>query len=237
MRDYSKLDPRKELEQYLAEDLKCAFGKRGFEVKHNGKKTNASGGVSDIEMWDEKYHFNIEVTQTTKSDADREFLSITDHLKNINKKNNKSCFCIYVSPETSIRMIDNILLFNNNPESNLKILPLNFDNINLLLDKFSENIAEVFPTADFINVFDKYLDFTDDQRIKKILFEEIFSSDKNLGEQINKEEEEKDQATLESLIQDLKRLENYLREQGIATGSKAIDTLGVSEIQSTILNI
>ena len=225
MRDYAKLNPRTELEQYLARDLKTAFEKRDFKIKHNGGASNASGGFPDIEMWDENYHFTIEVTQTTKSSADREYPSITDHLKNIKNKTNKKCFCIYVSPETSIRMIDNIYLFNNSNENELKILPLNFENMNLILDKFSENVVDVFPTSDFINVFNRYLDFSDDQRIKKILFEEIFSTDKKLGEQITKEEEEKDQETLELLIKDLKNLERYLREQGIATTNKAIDTL------------
>lgn len=46
-----------------------------------------------------------------------------------------------------------------------------------------------------------------------------------LGAEIEKEEIERDQRMLESLITDLDKLENYLREQGIATGEKAIDTL------------
>ena len=227
MRDYCVLDPRTELEQYLTEDLKLAFEKIGFQVNHNGGVSHSPGGVPDIEMFDDEFHFNIEATQLTGTNADREYPSITDHLTKTSENSEKKCFCIYVSPETSIRMIDRIKEFNNlhRGEDDFKILPLSFENINILLSKFSENAADVFRFDNFIKVFDRFYDFDDDQRIKKVLFEEIFSSDKQLGERIKQEEIEKDQKTLELLINDLKKLENKFRERGIATGEKAIDTL------------
>lgn len=177
-------------------------------------------------MFNDEFHFNIEVTQTTKSSADREYPAIVEHLENTKTQSNKNCFCIYVSPETSIRMINEIKRFNSDHENDLKILPLNFDNINLLLDKFTDNVVDVYPTNDFINIFyNRYLDFADDQRIKKILFEELFFSDDSLKKQIDEEEKEKDLKTLELLINDLKSIEDSLRNRGIATGSNAIDNL------------
>lgn len=84
MSKYEKLDPRSQLEQTITEDLKKALEKRGFEIKHNGKKdSQALGGVPDIKIWDSNYHINVEVTKTTKSSSDREFLSIKDHLDKI----------------------------------------------------------------------------------------------------------------------------------------------------------
>lgn len=227
MRDYSALDPRTELEQDLTEDLKLAFEKIGFQVNHNGGVSHSPGGVPDIEMFNDEFHFNIEATQSTGTNADREYPSITDHLTKTSENSEKNCFCIYVSPETSIRMIDRIKEFNNlhRGEYDFKILPLSFENIDILISKFSENAADVFCFDNFIKVFDRFYDFDDDQRIKKVLFEEIFSSDKQLGEKIKQEEIEKDQKTLELLINDLKKLENKFRERGIATGEKAIDTL------------
>ena len=227
MRDYSVLDARSELEQYLTIDLKLAFEKFGFEVNHNGGDSHAPGGVADIEMFNDEVHFNIEATQLKNTAADREYPSITDHLKKISENSEKKCFCIYVSPETSNRMIDRIKEFNNNyrDKNDFKILPLSFENMNIILSKFSENAADVFPFNNFMKVFDRFNDFNDDQRIKKVLFEEIFSSDKQLGEKIKQEEIEKDQKTLELLYDDLKNLEEKFRQRGIATGPKTIDTL------------
>lgn len=51
--------------------------KRGFYIKHNGTRASpAPAEKPDIEVWDNKYHINVEVTKTTKSSADREYLSI-----------------------------------------------------------------------------------------------------------------------------------------------------------------
>lgn len=227
MRDYSVLDARTELEQYLTIDLKLAFEKFNFEVIHNGGDSHAPGGVADIEMFNEEFHFNIEVTKLKKSNADREFPAIRDHLLKTSENSEKKCFCIYISPETPIRLIDNIKEFNNNRRdiNDIKILPLSFENTNIVLSKFSENAIDVFPFNNLINVFNRFYDFDDDQRIKKVLFEEIFSSDIQLGEKIKQEEIEKDQQTLELLINDLKNLENKFRQRGIATGKETIDNL------------
>lgn len=206
--------------------MKEAFEKRGFEVNHNGGVSHAPGGKADIEMFDDEFHFNIETTKATGSSADREYLAIVDHLKNSKIQTNKKCFCIYVSPKTSIRMINQIKMFNSSNDKDLRILPLDFGNINLILDKFAENVVDVYPTNDFINIFNnRFLDFADDQRIKKILSEELFFDDENLKKQIDDEEKEKDLKTLELLIKDLKSIENSLRTKGIATVNNAIDNL------------
>lgn len=47
MSKYDELDARKELEQETTKDLKIAFEKRGFTVKHNGTANgHAMGGGS-----------------------------------------------------------------------------------------------------------------------------------------------------------------------------------------------
>ena len=87
MSKYDKLDPRKELEQQITIDLEKAFKKRGFTAKHNGTPTShAVGGMADIELYSDKYHFTIEVTKTTKSQQDREFNPIKEHLQDIKSK-------------------------------------------------------------------------------------------------------------------------------------------------------
>ena len=78
---YDHLDANKELEQTIAGDLKLALEKRSFTVRHNGTSNSpAKSGAPDIEVWNESAHINVEVTKTTKSGADREMLSVADHL-------------------------------------------------------------------------------------------------------------------------------------------------------------
>lgn len=105
---YDTLNARTELEQTISSELKRALEKRGFEIRHNGtESSNAGGGVPDIEVWDEQYHINVEVTKTIKASSDREYLAIKDHLENIKKTfPRKNCFVWYVSPETHYRMIN-----------------------------------------------------------------------------------------------------------------------------------
>lgn len=229
MCNYENLDARKKLEQKITEDLKHAFGKRGLKVEHNGTLTSsAPGGRPDIELWDENYHIIIEATKTIKSSSDREFLSIKEHLENIKNLNpSKKCYCIYTSPETSSRMLNSIKEHNfvRNDKVDLKIIPLCFDNLDLILKKCSEAVPEIYPFNEIVQIFNKHAEFVDDQRIKGILYKTLFSNDDNLGEEIKKEEIEKDQKLLESLIKDLGTIEDYLREHGIATVGKPIDTL------------
>ena len=81
MSKYDKLDPKRELEQRIADDLKRALEKRGLTVKHNGTPTtHAPSGKSDIEIFDDSIQINVEVTKRKKSSAEGEFLSFKDHL-------------------------------------------------------------------------------------------------------------------------------------------------------------
>src|SRR5438093_1757461 len=106
MTKYDKLDPRTELEQEITKDLKHAFEKRGFQVRHNGTSTShATGGLPDIDLWNDQIHINVEVTQTTKSSPDREYPAIRDHLiKTKSLYPTKKCFVWYISPATHYRM-------------------------------------------------------------------------------------------------------------------------------------
>ena len=81
MSKYDKLDPRRELEQMIAEDLKTALEKRGLKVQHNGSPdAPAKGGFSDIDVWNDNFHINFEATKLTKTAADHEYPAIEEHL-------------------------------------------------------------------------------------------------------------------------------------------------------------
>jgi len=118
MTKYDNLDARTELEQKITEDFKKAFSKRGLEVTHQGKpKSSATGGRPDIIAKSNKIIITIEPTKTKKSNQDREFQAVRDHLITIKEANPKhKCFCLFISPETSQRTIDSIKDHNKQRE-------------------------------------------------------------------------------------------------------------------------
>jgi len=226
---YDKLDAHTQLEQTVASDLKLALEKRGFQVKHNGSfKQPASGGVPDIDVWNNELQINVEVTKTTKSQADRELLSVSDHLtKRKNQYQNKKCFAIYVSPETHYRMVNGISDFNfareNLPDQ--KIIPLNFSNLELLVTKLAEAHKDMYPSAQLIRLFNRFRDFVDDERVLKVLYEELFSTDEELRKDLERQQIEKWQKLEHQVMKDLEQIEEALRRDGIALHLNAIKQL------------
>jgi aspartate/glutamate racemase len=94
-------------------------------------------------MFDANYHFNIEVTKRVGAQQDGEFNSIRDHLNTFKNNNTqKNVYCIFISPNTSQRMIDSIKDHNRqrviegNPD--LKILPLSFETLELVFRALSK---------------------------------------------------------------------------------------------------
>ena len=89
-REDSSISTVEERKKVFLESLE----KRGFAAIHNGSLSqHAPRGIPDIEVYNEKYHINVEATKTTKSGSDREYLSIKEHLeKTKDKFPNKMCF-------------------------------------------------------------------------------------------------------------------------------------------------
>jgi len=229
MTKYDNLNTRTELEQTIARDLDAALSKRGFHVRHNGDASHpAPHGLADIEAWNNKHHFIIEVTKTTKSSADREFPSISDHLEKSKQDNPKQlCFAMYVSPETHYRMSNAIRDYNivRESEPDQKILPLNFSNFELLTTKLRDAHKDLFPPKQLVELFSKYSNFIDDERILKLLYEELFPTDNKIKEDVEAKEQAKWAKIEKEVNDDLVRIENKLREHGIALAGDAIRQL------------
>ena len=222
MSKYDNLTPR-EVEQAMTADLKAAFEKRQMTVRHLGQ-----AGCPDILVENDSVLLIFEPTKRRKTQQDGEFPAIRDHL--IQKKNEnptKACFCVFVSPETSRRMLENIREHNfaRANQSDLKICPLSFDLLELLTQKLSESVADQYPIPDFLVVFNRYPDYLDDERVKKIVFEQIFPTDATFRGIVEREETERAERLQVAFLGQLLRLEQYMRDQGIATSQNAIDTL------------
>lgn len=228
---YDALNAHTELEPTLAADLKAALGKRGLTVTHSGEAaSHAPAGVADIIVVNRQSVVTFEATKSRGAAQDRELNSIRDHLNGVKDKYpGKRCYCVFTSPTTSKRMLEGIRDHNQQRaaegKNDLRILPLAFDSLELWLTRLQESEADFYPFASFLELFKHHADFIDDLRIRKLLAQNVFPNDAELAANIEAEETERDQATLESLIKDLTRMENHMRENGIAAGAVAIDTL------------
>ncbi len=228
MTKYDDLDPRTQLEQQITKDLKDAFEKRGFQIRHNGTTTSQStGGLPDIDLWNEQIHINVEVTQTTKSSSDREMLSISDHLNKRKKEfSKKKCFTVYVSPSTHYRMINAIHDYNTARKTlDQKIIPICFPTFELIIQKLSTSHRDIYPIDQILTVFDRYYEFVDDDKILSIFFEQLFPNDFTLKKDIDDKEILQHAKLEQDLFGELEKIEDRLREFGIATGSEAIKNL------------
>ena len=226
MTKYSNLDARKELEQAISEDLKQAFEKRGFTVKHNGTRdTHAPAGKPDIEIWNDAIHFNVEVTKSAKSSQDREWQSIKDHFEETKRSHTtKKCFVWFYSPETYYRTLNSIKDWNfaHKTEADQKFMPLSFSNLELLTKKLTESPKEQYTETEIIGLFENFVQFIDDENILRLLYEKMFSADSTIKDKLERIEEERHQRVVEELIAGFKQLAQKLRDERIALAGDAI---------------
>jgi type I restriction-modification system DNA methylase subunit len=223
---YDNLDPRTQLEQAITADLKRALDKRGFHTEHQGTELNSAlGDRPDIIVENGTVRINVEVTTSTKSASDREYPAIKDHLVRTKQTNsNKKCFIIYVSPSTHYRMINEMRDFNilRKNESDMKMLPLSFANFEFLINKLVTSPPDLYQKKQLMSIFDEYRFFVDDARVLEILYNKVFSDDETLRKEIEAQEQEKHQRTVDELINDLLQLEDDLREQKLIVHLEAI---------------
>lgn len=229
MTKYDILDANTQLEQTITGDLKDALEKRGFTAIHNGSLSqHAPRGIPDIEVYNEKYHINVEATKTTKSGSDREYLSIKEHLeKTKDKFPNKMCFIWYISPETHHRMMGAMREYNISKKhlKDMKMLPICFSTFEIFMNKLIQTTKDEYKTNTLIKLFSKYLDFVNDEKILRIFYEDLFPTDIDLKKEMEIKEENKHQKIVEDLIVDLTKLEDDLREYRIALASNAIENV------------
>src|SRR5205823_6078543 len=122
--------------------------KRKFAVTHNGQgSSHAPAGVPDVVAVNRHTVITFESTKSRGAAQDRELNSIREHLNGVKEQNpNKKCFCVFLSEETSERMLDGIRDHNQQRAAegkpDLKILPLSFDALELWVDRLRESEAD-----------------------------------------------------------------------------------------------
>ncbi len=188
MSRYIFLNSHTQLEQTITDDLKSALEKRSFNVIHNGASdSHAPGGKPDIVAFNEEHVLTFEITKSKSAGQDREFQPIRSHLKDIKAQNpEKQCFCVFVSPKTAERTLEIIHDHNyqraSEGKTDMKILPLAFNAFELWVTRLKEHRGHNYPTKDFMSIFEKYSEFTDDSHIFRLLVEHVFPTDAEIRE-------------------------------------------------------
>jgi len=104
----------------------------------------------------------------------------------------------------------------------LKMMPVCFSNFELFISKLIGTTKDEYKTNKVINLFSRYLDFVDDEKILRIFYEELFPRDDELEEALKAKEENKHPTVVQNLIKDLTKLEQDLRDYRIALAADAI---------------
>ena len=222
MSKYDHLDARTELEQSIAKDIKQAFEKRGFSVKHNGTLySHAHAGKPDIELWDSKAHICVEVTKSVKSNQDREWQSIKDHFEETKKNNSqKECLLWFISPQTHYRTINSIKDWNFTHDQ--KIIPICFSTLQVFLIKLIQSTRDNYNRQEILSLSDRFTEFVDDENILRHFHHVLFSEDIDLKKTLERREEERHQRVVEELIAAFINLEQKLRDERVALSTDAI---------------
>jgi type I restriction-modification system DNA methylase subunit len=101
-------------------------------------------------------------------------------------------------------------------------MPVKFATFELLIKKLSEAHKDLYAEPQLLKLFTRYPEFTDDDQISKIVYEELFPNDLVLKKEIDESEALRHAQIEEKLFQELDRIENRLRDTGIATVGDAI---------------
>jgi len=231
---YDELDASLELEQQLAADLKLALEPRGCRVVHNGSNSggrHAPGGKPDIEIMDvpNRRLILVEVTRRKGSAADGEFNAVTEHLNRAVAKGGYADFgMLYVSPRTSARMSVNFRdLYNRTrmrDEELGRIVALDFEAVQLMVDKFMSSDPSLYPTERFESLFARWAEAIDDARARQLVQATLFPEDFALAQDLEQEAQEFDAQRERELKKALLKVENDFRSHGI-TGNNANSTL------------
>jgi hypothetical protein len=207
----NKMSPL-ELETETAKLLEFGFGRRGFNVEHLGQGKTTPRGKPDIIVYNKKYHINVEVTKTTKSQADREFNSIKEHLQDSATKNKtKKCYCLYVSPETFKRNMDSFSLFNKSNE--LKIVPMDFITFNHFIKYVIENDERYFSVKDLIKLFGFEIKTTTSDSDVLEFINEIIIKDPSIEKEVKELREQRQQQKNREIESIMRKIHNMLRRR------------------------
>ena len=230
---YDGLDAFRELEQTICKDLSAALKGRGCIVTHNGTESrHAPGGMADIEIHDSDNSrlILVEVTNRTGTKADGELAAMVSHLDaKINAGGYSEYGMLFVSPKTSARMSSHLRDMVNRAREKAekpgRIIPLDFDTLQMLVDELKRETSDKYPASNFETLFEKWEEASvNDACTKLLIAETLLPIATGLLAGIEAEVSEDAHHVAASLRYDLEKMENQLRDMGV-TGHGANNLL------------
>lgn len=219
---YTELDPRRELEQAVAADLRLALEKRGVAVTHHGTPASPApaSAPGDITLeWKsgrKKYCLLVEVAQRRD---ESEYTSIVSHLDAvIDRDPSKEYHVLYSGRATSVRMARLVRYENQRREDNElpgRIIFIRLDDLQELVEHWRTFPKNQYPVDSLIEACERWGDFTDDINAFRVMQECLFPKWEDKAEEIRKDIEKSILVRQERLRADIVKLENKLRERGI----------------------
>jgi type I restriction-modification system DNA methylase subunit len=218
---YRSLDPRTQLEQAVAADLKAALEKRGCEVTHYGTPAAPAPATSpcDISVTygpkSKRRAIMVEVAQ--RVDAS-ELESIIAHLDAWADKRGRAVDLIYSGRSTSARMAR--LVRNENERRVAKKLPgrivfLKLDDLEEYLERWKGLPADEAPADALAGLFERAEECADDLSAAEVFRQSVFPDWVAKAKEISEEVALRLASQQERLKKDIQRLENKLRQRGI----------------------
>jgi type I restriction-modification system DNA methylase subunit len=224
---YSDLDPRTQLEQQVAHDLKAALEKRGATVTHHGTGSShaPSIAVADISVeWTVggcAHHLLVEVA---KRSDESEFTSIVEHLNRAVALNpSAELNVLYSGLSTSVRMArfirnENQQRKNEGCRGRIVFLPLN--RLQTYLEHWVSAPAAAFPLTGISTAISRWAEFATDLAAAQVIQAEIFPDWSEKHQELDVAQQQELAIRQERLRKDIVTLENKLRERGV-TGQRS----------------
>jgi type I restriction-modification system DNA methylase subunit len=223
---YSNLNPRTQLEQQVAEDLKAALESRGALIIHHGTSAShaPASAPCDISVIygdsDPRHAVMVEVAQ--RPDA-TEFQSIVSHLDAWVASRPEQTNLLYSGRSTSARMAR--LIRNENERRQTKglrgrIIFVKLDDLHAFLERWAALPAAEVLVSGLDAVFARWSDCKDDLSAAQVIRECLFPTWEEKKDALEKEAAQRLTLEQERLKKDIVALENKLRERGV-TGARA----------------
>lgn len=223
---YSNLNPRTELEQHVAADLKAALEPRGSSVTHHGTPAMHAPATApcdiSIERGASRTRQAVIVEVAQRLDA-TEFQSIVSHLDAWAASKPGGVNLLYAGRSTSARMARLIRNENERREAGgLKgrIVCLKLDDLQAFLDRWKALPAAEVPAEALDGVFARWRDCKDDLSSALVVREVLFPTWEEKRAALEREAAQRLTLEQERLKKDIVSLENRLRERGV-TGNRA----------------
>ena len=223
---YRSLDPRTQLEQTVAADLKAALEKRGCAVVHYGTPAAPAPASSPCDISvaygpkTNRRHLMVEVAQ--RVDAS-ELQSIISHLDGWTASRGPAVDLLYSGRSTSARMA-RLIRNENERRASLglpgRILFLKLDDLEQFLQRWKGLPSTEAPAGALTTAFGRFAEWGDDLMAAEVFRQCVFPDWTDKKNELSAEAAQRLASQQERLKKDIQRLENKLRESGI-TGPRS----------------